>query len=53
MKYLANTINHSLKESDDDRLDRERDSVRMSQRDMGESCYMTGYNVKIGNICTK
>ena len=35
------------------RVERERDSVQMSQRDMGENCYMTGYNMKIGNICPK
>ena len=27
---------------DDDRLGGERDSVRMSQKIMGENCYMTG-----------
>ena len=27
---------------DDDRSGGERDSVQMSQRDMGKNCYMTG-----------
>ena len=41
--------------TDDDRSgrERERDSVQMSQRDMGENCYMTGWNMKIGNISPK
>ena len=38
---------------DDDMTGGERDPARKSQRDKGENCYMTGWNMKIGNIFPK
>ena len=41
MNVLSQVIGGQVS-TDDNRSGGERDSVQMSQRDMGENCYMTG-----------